>query len=87
MEYWLEELGNFNEDVCKALQEEFNGATYYNIKVRYSNFAGNCTLGIESNAASKKESKKAAMMFLAVALNRMYEKRLVIIGIVKVKVI
>ena len=29
MEYWLEELGYFNEDVCKALQEEFNGATYF----------------------------------------------------------
>lgn len=85
MEYWLEELGYFNEDVCKALQEEFNGATYFDIKIRYSNFAGNCTLGIESNATNIKQAKKAAMMFLAVALNRIYEKRRVIKGIGKLK--
>lgn len=85
MEYWLEELGYFSEVVCKALQEEFNGATYFDIKIKYSNYAGNCTLGVDSNATNKKQAKKAAMMFLAVALNRIYEKRRVIKGIGKVK--
>ena len=74
MEYWFTELGYFAEEVCKSLQEEFDGVTYFNIKVKYSNCAGNCTLGIESNAKNMKEDKRASRMFLAVVVNRLFEK-------------
>ena len=73
MEYWLEELGYFPEYVCKALKEEFDGESFYDIRIKYSNYAGNCTLCVESNATSKKESKKAAIMFLHIALDRIFD--------------
>ena len=62
MEYWFTELGYFAEEVCKSLQEEFDGVTYFNIKVKYSNCAGNCTLGIESNAKNMKENSNGSVI-------------------------
>lgn len=41
--------GLFCERDCKALQMALNGKSYYNFKVFYGSWAGNCVLNIETD--------------------------------------
>lgn len=44
----FEELGYLSEVACKTLEKVMNGKSFYDFKVKYSNFAGNCTLIVRS---------------------------------------
>ena len=48
-EYYLDELGYFCESECQRIKEIMDGKTYMNFLVRWSNYAGNCTLVVKTN--------------------------------------
>jgi hypothetical protein len=48
-EYVFTELGFFTKDSCERIKKAMDGRTFMNFKVKYSNFAGNCTLIICTN--------------------------------------
>lgn len=74
-EFAFTELGYFTESDCEAIRQKCEG-TFMNIKVSWSNCAGNCTLIICSDyfpesvtyEAAEKEVKR---MFLHHALSSM----------------
>lgn len=59
--------GSFTESVAKKIAEIMNGKTYFNFRVSYSNWAGNCTLLVESDTEGY-TAEEAKEMFLYCAL-------------------
>lgn len=75
-EYSLAELGHFTERQCEAIRATCEG-TYMNIRVSWSNYAGNCTLLISSDYGSEEmtyEESQAEVkaMFLNRALGAIW---------------
>lgn len=72
-EYAFTELGYFSERDCEAIREKCEG-TFMNIKVSWSNHAGNCTLIICSDYGTddmsyEESEKEVKTMFLHKALS------------------
>lgn len=70
-QYVFSELGYFSEREVKAIKEEMDGETYMKFQVKYSNFAGNCTLIVETDY--KAEEIEIKNFFIAVALGKIFE--------------
>lgn len=71
-EYTLSELGHFTEKHCEAIRATCEG-TFMNIRVSWSNYAGNCTLIITSDYGTdempyEESEKEVKTMFLHHAL-------------------
>ena len=71
-EYVFDELGYFSADDCKALATALDGKTFMNFKVRFSNYAGNCTIIVEADAPEYTEAN-VKTMFMHVALTTLAE--------------
>lgn len=69
-EYVFDEFGYFSADDCKALATALDGKTFMNFKVRFSNYAGNCTIILEADAPEYTEAD-VKTMFMHVALSTM----------------
>lgn len=72
-EYTLSELGYFMQSECEAIREKCEG-TFMNIRVSWSNCAGNCTLIISSDYGTEdmtyeESEKEVKTMFLHKALS------------------
>lgn len=59
----LDRLGNYTEQDCKNIKKMMDGKTFYDFKVSWSNYAGNCKL-ILNAACPIDESENAKGMFL-----------------------
>ena len=57
-QYIFEELGYFCETDCKKIQQAMNGKTFMNFTVKYSNYAGNCTIIAETDYEESEENIK-----------------------------
>lgn len=71
-EYTFAELGFFTEQDCESIREKCEG-TFMNIRVSWSNYAGNCTLIICSDYGTEdmtyeESEKEVKSMFLHKAL-------------------
>ena len=71
-EYTFVELGFFTEQHCEVIREKCEG-TFMNIRVSWSNYAGNCTLIICSDYGTEdmtyeESEKEVKSMFLHKAL-------------------
>lgn len=62
-------LGNFTEQEYKNIKMMMNGNTYYDFKVSWSNYAGNCNL-IVNAACPIEEAEGAKEMFLHSAISK-----------------
>lgn len=62
-------LGNFTEQECKNIKMMMNGKTYYDFKVSWSNYAGNCKL-IVNAACPIGETEGAKEMFVHSAISK-----------------
>ena len=47
-EYSFSELGYLSAQDCEAIATALNGKSFMNFQVRYSNYAGNCTLNVSA---------------------------------------
>ena len=70
-EYVFTELGFFGERECEAIKEAMQGKTYMNFNVKWSNFAGNCTLIICTDYEDTES--KIKNFFLHCALGQIFE--------------
>lgn len=68
-EYAFEELGYFTKSACEKIKEKMQGKTYMNFEITYSNFAGNCTLIIQTDYEA--EPREIKNFFLNCALNQL----------------
>lgn len=59
----FDKLGNFTEQDCKNIKKMMEGKTYYDFKVSWSCYAGNCNL-IAKASCPIDESEDAKRMFL-----------------------
>lgn len=71
-EYSFSELGYLSAQDCDALATALNGKSFMNFQVRYSNYAGNCTLIVEADADDYTE-EEVKSMFLHVAFTTLAE--------------
>jgi hypothetical protein len=71
-EYSFSELGYLSVRDCDALATALNGKSFLNFQVRYSNYAGNCTLIVETDADDYTE-EEVKSMFLHVAFTTLAE--------------
>ena len=72
-EHAFTELGYFQKRDCEAIKERLQGKTFLKFDIRWSSYAGNCTLvvqsGIEAHAdGSEVTDEELVGMFLHVAL-------------------
>ena len=65
-EYAFTELGYFTECQCEAIRKKCEG-TYMNIRVSWSNYAGNCTLIICTDYEDTEENIKNFFLHKALA--------------------
>lgn len=49
MEFVFTELGYFTKNYAQRIKEVMDGKTFMKFKVYYSNFAGNCTLIVDTD--------------------------------------
>ena len=66
----FEELGFFTEQTCKTMQKVMDGTSYLGLQVKYSNYAGNCTLIVRSDN-DEATPDDIGTMFLHVALGEL----------------
>lgn len=71
-EYSFPEFGYLSKTDCEALATALNGKSFMNFQVRYSNYAGNCTLIVEADADDYSE-EEVKSMFLHVAFTTLAE--------------
>ena len=76
-EYVFNELGFFSEGQLEDLKEAFDGKTYMNFKIGYSNCAGNCTLIVSTDFEGTEEEIKNFFLSCAVSslCNVLYTKK------------
>ena len=67
-EYAFTELGYFSPETCERIKKAMDGKTFMNFTVRYSNFAGNCTL-IVATECTDYDEKDVKSLFLHAALS------------------
>lgn len=72
MEYVFTELGYFTKSTAEKIKEVMDGTTFMYFKVHYSNWAGNCTLIVDTDYEATEEEIKN--YFIAAAFNRMTDK-------------
>lgn len=66
MEIYLgNELGNLTAQDCTAIKEMTDGKSYYQFKVSWSNYAGNCQLIVSTDYPNAREDEVRSM-FLSV---------------------
>lgn len=70
-EYTFTELGFFREEKCKAIKEAMQGKTYMNFEIKWSYYAGNCTLIICTDYEGTESEIKN--FFLHCALGQIFE--------------
>ena len=58
-EYVFSELGYFTTSQCEELKAKFDGKTFMNFKIGYSNQAGNCTLIVSTDYQDTEQEIKA----------------------------
>lgn len=66
-EYSFSEFGYLSAQDCEALATALNGKSFMNFQVKYSNYAGNCTLIVEVDADDYTE-EEVRSMFMHVAI-------------------
>ena len=66
-EYSFSEFGYLSAQDCEALAIALNGKSFMNFNVKYSNYAGNCTLIVEADADDYSE-EEVKSMFMYVAM-------------------
>lgn len=71
-EKFFEELGYFSEQTCKGLQKVLDGKSFYDLKVKYSNYASNCTLIVRSDHPDA-TSDEVGKMMVRLALDELSE--------------
>ena len=71
-EYSFSEFGYLSAQDCDALATALNGKSFMNFQVRYSNYAGNCTLIVEADADDYTEAEIRSM-FMHVAFTTLAE--------------
>lgn len=76
----FEELGFFSEQTCKGLQKVLDGKTFYDLKVKYSNYASNCTLIVRSDHpdATPDEVGKMAVRLALDELSELARKKFIL---------
>ena len=74
-EYSFSELGYLSAQDCEAIATALNGKSFMNFQVRYSNYAGNCTLivAVDENTAETYTEAEIKSMFLHVAMTTFAE--------------
>lgn len=58
-EYVFSELGYFTTSQCEEVKAKFDGKTFMNFKIGYSNQAGNCTLIVSTDYQDTEQEIKA----------------------------
>jgi hypothetical protein len=66
-EYSFTEFGYLSARDCEAIATALNGKSFMNFQVKYSNWAGNCTLIVEADADNYTE-EEVKSMFMYVAM-------------------
>lgn len=56
--YTFDELGYLSEMACENLKKNFDGKTYMNFKIQWSNVGGNCTLIVGTDCDESEEEIK-----------------------------
>ena len=51
------------EKVCEALKKKFDGYSYLEFEIGYSNFAGNCQLSVSSYKTTSKKAIESMFIF------------------------
>ena len=72
MEYVFTELGYFTKGTAEKIKEVMDGTTFMHFKVHYSNWAGNCTLIVDTDYEATEEEIKN--FFISAAFDRMIDK-------------
>ncbi len=70
-EYTFEELGYFAERECQALKDCLQGFSYMDFDIKWSNYAGNCTLIVATDYEA--EEKEIKDFFLHCALSMIFQ--------------
>lgn len=70
-EYIFDELGYFAERECQALKDCLQGFSYMDFDIKWSNFAGNCTLIVATDYEA--EEKEIKNFFLYCALSMIFQ--------------
>lgn len=68
-EYWFFELGNFTVQQCEAIKAACEGGTYMRFHVIWSNYAGNCKLGVATDYEADEQEVKS--FFIHYALSKL----------------
>ena len=74
-EYSFSELGYLSAQDCEAIATALDDKSFMNFQVRYSNYAGNCTLivVVDENTAEHYTEAEIRSMFLHVAFTTLAE--------------
>ena len=65
-EYTFEELGYFAERECQALKDCLQGFSYMDFDIKWSNYAGNCTLIVATDYEAEEKRNKRLLFTLCV---------------------
>lgn len=71
VEHVFTELGNFQVSECEAIKERLEGRSFMHFEIRWSNWAGNCTLVVGSHRPETTE-QELTEMFLHCALSEIW---------------
>lgn len=72
VEHVFTELGYFQDVECEAIKARLQGATYMHFDIRWSNWAGNCTLVVSTTRPETTE-QELTEMFLHRALSELWQ--------------